>query len=89
MAAYYASLFEAGHRYSGVSLSYQVGAVLGGGLSPSIATWLLQRFQGGTTGISIYIALGGVLSITGLLMSRERIGAAFDAGRSRVTAPER
>jgi len=87
MAAYYASLFEPGHRYSGVSLSYQVGAVLGGGLSPSIATWLLQRFHGGTTGISIYIALGGVLSVLGLLMSRNRVGAAFDARRSRASHP--
>lgn len=38
MPAYYAELFGTRVRYSGVSLSYQLGAVLGGGLSPVVAT---------------------------------------------------
>lgn len=76
MAAYYAHLFDPEHRYSGVALSYNVGAVLGGGLSPSIATALMREF-GSTTAISGYIAVGGLISLAGVLISARRITAHF------------
>jgi MFS family permease len=68
MPAYYAELFGTRVRYSGVSLSYQLGAVLGGGLSPFVAAWLL-----GTTAdraswpISLYLVAGAVVSALCLL----------------------
>ncbi|GAB3701649.1 MFS transporter [Mariniluteicoccus flavus] len=76
MAAYFVSLFDPEHRYSGVALSYNVGAVLGGGLSPFVAQWLMKDGYG-STGISTYILLGGVLSVIGLLMSRKRVATHF------------
>ncbi|MFI9012133.1 MFS transporter [Actinosynnema sp. NPDC053489] len=68
MPAYYAELFGTRVRYSGVSLSYQLGAVLGGGLSPVVATWLL-----GTTPthdswpISLYLIAGALISAFSVL----------------------
>lgn len=72
MAAYYVSLFRPEHRYSGVALSYNLGAVLGGGLSPSIATALLRHFHG-SSGISVYVAIGGALTLLGLLISAHQV----------------
>ena len=39
-SALFAELFPAHVRYSGASLGYQVGAILGGGIAPFMATWL-------------------------------------------------
>jgi len=77
MAAFYTTLFRPEVRYSGVAVSYNLGAVLGGGLSPAIATALVQRYDG-STGISAYIALGGVVSALGLLITARQVKAARD-----------
>jgi MFS family permease len=44
-AALFAELFPVDIRYSGVSLGYQVGSVVGGGFAPIVATALFERFQ--------------------------------------------
>jgi len=51
-ASFFSELFGTRVRYSGASLGYQLASVLAGGLSPLIATGLLQR-----TGASWPIAL--------------------------------
>jgi MFS transporter, MHS family, shikimate and dehydroshikimate transport protein len=51
-ASFFSELFGTRVRYSGASLGYQLASVLAGGLSPFIATALLQR-----TGVSWPIAL--------------------------------
>lgn len=43
-AALFAELFPVEVRYSGASLGYQLGAVLGGGFAPIIATALFARY---------------------------------------------
>ncbi|MDB6086799.1 MAG: hypothetical protein JWN43_4680 [Gammaproteobacteria bacterium] len=54
--ALFSEIFPMEVRYSGASLSYQLGAILGGGLAPLIATALLTKY-GNTTAISIYVAV--------------------------------
>lgn len=90
MAAYYAHLFDPEHRYSGVAFSYNMGAVLGGGLSSSVAQALIAG-GGGWAAISGYILLGGVLSLVGVLISRRRLATHFPrrvagAGTERIAA---
>lgn len=58
-AAFFAELFGAEVRYTGVSLGFQVGAVLGGGVTPLLATALLQSSVWLVPG---YIALLALLS---------------------------
>ena len=70
MAAYYAVLFEPRLRYSGAAVSYQLGATLGGGLSPLVATALLAVDHARPWPISIYLVLGGVISALCLLALR-------------------
>ncbi len=63
MAAAFSELFGTRVRYSGVSLGYQLGAVLGGGLSPFIATALLALSGGASWSVSLYIAAGAIVSL--------------------------
>jgi metabolite-proton symporter len=59
-----ADTFPAHVRYSGSSLILQLGAVLGGGLAPTISTALLN--SGGTsTGVTWYLATMCALSLIG------------------------
>ena len=54
-AALITELFGTKVRYSGASLGYQAGAILGGALAPLISTALLAHY-GGTFGVSVYMA---------------------------------
>ena len=87
MAHWYTAPFPPRLRYSGVSLSYQVGAVLGGGLSPAIAVGLLKGFGGSTVPISLYLVLGAAVAAGGLVLVRGRIRAAVEAEHSGAPAP--
>ena len=60
-AALLTELFSAEVRYSGASLGYQIGAILGGALAPIAATALLATF-GSPIWISAYIALACILT---------------------------
>jgi MFS family permease len=53
-AALYAELFPAKIRYSGVSVSYALGAILGGAFAPAIAAWIIGTY-GASWGIGVYI----------------------------------
>jgi metabolite-proton symporter len=69
-AAFLAELFATHVRYSGASLGYQLGAILGGALAPVIATALLAE-TGSTVWISAYIALASLLTLISVLMLTE------------------
>jgi MFS family permease len=66
-AAFYTELFSTEVRYSGASLGYQLGAIIGGAFAPTIATALWRESTIGILGVSIYIAcaaIGTILSVT-------------------------
>ncbi|WP_447913624.1 MFS transporter [Microbacterium phyllosphaerae] len=72
-AALYAELFPASIRFSGVSISYALGAILGGAFAPTIASALVAA-TGGTTAVTVYL---GVMTLVGLgatLLIRDRSG---------------
>ena len=69
-AAFLAEMFSTRVRYSGASLGYQLGAILGGALAPIIATALVARFQSAVP-VSIYIALACAVTVASVLMLRE------------------
>ncbi|WP_293695783.1 MFS transporter [uncultured Agrococcus sp.] len=71
-AAWYAEVFPASVRFSGVSISYAIGAVIGGAFSPLIAQWLMDTFDGNTWAIVPYLLLMVVIGIIGSLLLRER-----------------
>jgi MFS family permease len=61
-SALFAELFPAHVRYSGASLGYQVGAILGGGIAPLTATWLYAEY-GTTVAISAYFVTVSAISL--------------------------
>jgi len=70
-AAWFAEQFPVHVRYSGVSMGYQVGTVLGGGLMPMIAALLFAA--GGNTPwlIAGYLSVLAVLSVAAGLLARD------------------
>ncbi|MEU8199151.1 MFS transporter [Microbispora amethystogenes] len=64
-------LFPTVVRYSGMSISYNVGGLLGGAVSPIIATSLLDRFHSWTP-IAVYMAAAGVIALAATAFLRER-----------------
>jgi MFS family permease len=60
-ASLYSAQFPPELRYSGLSLGIQLGAALGGGLGPLIATALLEA-SGGLVSIGVYLATLGLLA---------------------------
>ncbi|PUB20268.1 sugar phosphate permease [Promicromonospora sp. AC04] len=72
-AAFYAELFPASIRFSGVSISYAIGSILGGAFAPTIATALVQS-SGTTTSVTHYLAGMTVLGLAATLILRDRTG---------------
>jgi metabolite-proton symporter len=77
-AAAYAELFPTGIRYSGVSFAYSLGAVLGGGFAPLIATWLVQ-VTGTSLAVSAYLLVACLVTLAAVLAFRERPAAEREA----------
>jgi len=71
-AAFYTELFSTQVRYSGASLGYQIGAILGGAFAPTIAVLLWKEF--GILYVSIYIAIAALITIGSVLMLTETNG---------------
>ncbi|MEE2034941.1 MFS transporter [Rhodococcus chondri] len=68
-SALFAELFPAKIRYSGASLGYQVGAILGGGLAPMVATSLFAA-TGTSMAITGYFVLIALISLLSILLLR-------------------
>ena len=60
-AAFFAELFSTEVRYSGASLGYQIGAIIGGSFAPTIATRLWKNYD--IFWVSVYIAFASILSL--------------------------
>ena len=72
-AAYFAELFPASIRYSGVSITYAIGAILGGAFAPMISAWLVAQ-TGSATSVAFYIAGVMVVAFVATLLLRDRTG---------------
>lgn len=68
-AAFFTELFSTEVRYSGASLGYQVGAIVGGAFAPTIATILWVEYS--IVWVSVYIAFASFLSLISVLMLTE------------------
>jgi MFS family permease len=75
MAALFAELFPPEVRYSGASLGYQLGAILGGGFAPLILTALLSAGIGATGAISPYMIVVAAVTFVSVFYAGRRRGA--------------
>lgn len=72
-AAYFTEIFPASVRFSGVSITYAIGAILGGAFSPMIATALVAA-TGSSSSVAFYIAAMLLIGLIGTLLLRDRTG---------------
>lgn len=68
-AAYFTELFSTEVRYSGASLGYQIGAIVGGAFAPTIATILWTEYA--IIWVSVYIAIASALSLLSVVLLTE------------------
>ena len=78
LGAWLPDLFPARVRYTGASLAFNVGGILGGGLTPLLAQALADR--GGLVDVGLYLGAAALLSLVALLLSpAPRLSAAEQA----------
>lgn len=65
LGAWLPSLFPARVRYTGTSLAFNLGGILGGGLTPALAQIMAER--GGLRPVGLYLAGAALLSVAGLI----------------------
>ncbi|WP_374471147.1 MFS transporter [Phenylobacterium sp.] len=70
LGAFLPSLFPARVRYTGVSMAFNVGGIIGGGMAPIAAQWLADR--GGLEWVGLYLAAAALISFLSLLALRPR-----------------
>jgi MHS family shikimate/dehydroshikimate transporter-like MFS transporter len=76
-ASFMPELFGTEVRYSGISLGFQIGAAIGGGLTPVVAAAIVAWSGGATWPVSLMLMTLGVLTVIAVLSTRE----------TRTTAP--
>jgi len=77
-AALYAEMFPANVRYSGVSIGYSLGSILGGAFAATIAQWIITTYHQ-SWGIGVYIAILSVISLIAVTMVRGAEGSDLNA----------
>jgi metabolite-proton symporter len=68
-------LFPTRVRYTGSSLAFSLGGILGASLTPYAATWLAHRY--GLAYVGYYLTAASVVTLAGLVMVRETKDAAL------------
>lgn len=64
------SQFPTRVRYTGASVAFNAGGILGGAMAPIAAQWLSD--MGGTEAVGFYLAAAGLVSFAGLSIRRTR-----------------
>jgi hypothetical protein len=70
LGAFLPSLFPPRVRYTGASIAFNVGGIIGGGLAPMAAQLLADR--GGLAPVGLYLAAAALLSFVGLIALKPR-----------------
>ncbi|GAB5079880.1 MFS transporter [Arthrobacter sp. AD-310] len=87
LSAHYTEIFPATVRFSGVSIAYALGAIVGGAFAPTIAQALVQA-TGSTGAVTVYLEVMVVVSIVATLLVRDRTGVPLGAeAEERVESP--
>jgi MFS transporter, MHS family, shikimate and dehydroshikimate transport protein len=69
-AAFFAELFPANVRYSGMSVVYQLGVLPSGAIAPALAIWLVTR-TGGSWSVALYVIAAAVIALIALAFAKE------------------
>lgn len=70
LGAWLTDRFPTRVRYTGASVAFNGGGIIGGALAPIIAQALVESH--GTNAVGLYLSAAGVLSLIGLMLLRDR-----------------
>jgi len=70
-SAFYSELFPASIRFSGVSISYAIGAILGGAFSPMISAAIIAQ-TGSTESVVYYLTGMTIIGLIATLLLKDR-----------------
>lgn len=71
LGAWLPSLFPARVRYTGASMTFNIGGIIGGSLTPMFAQVLADR--GGLAYVGLYLAAAGLISLIALVPLRQTV----------------
>ena len=84
LGAFLPSLFPARVRYTGVSLAFNIGGILGGGIAPLLAQALADR--GGLRYVGLYLGVAACVSLAALLLVGPRRQNTFELRDAEPTS---
>ncbi len=70
IGTFLSELFPTEVRYSGASLTFNLGGILGASFAPLIAIWLATNY--GISYVGLYLSLAGLISVLSLLAIRKK-----------------
>jgi MHS family shikimate/dehydroshikimate transporter-like MFS transporter len=73
-ASFMPELFSTNVRYSGISFGFQVGAAIGGGITPVAAAALVGLSGGATWTVALFLVVLGIATFAAVLKTRETAG---------------
>ena len=78
-ASFMPELFGTKVRYSGISLGFQVGGAIGGGLMPLFAAAIAGWSNGATWPISLLLILFSITTTTAIICAKEKVNKSIEA----------
>lgn len=79
LSAWYAEIFPASIRFSGVSITYAIGSIIGGAFAPLIVQAIFQATKNDWVGAAMYLVGMSVLGLIGSIALRDRDGIPLGA----------
>jgi hypothetical protein len=70
LGAFLPGLFPARVRYTGASMAFNVGGIIGGGLTPFIATYLAGH--AGLASVGLYLSATALISLAALFLLKRQ-----------------
>jgi len=67
LGAWLPSLYPVGVRYTGISIAFNCGGILGGAFAPFAASWLAA--QGGVAWVGLFLTLAGGVTLAGVALA--------------------
>ncbi|MFY7838593.1 MAG: MFS transporter [Novosphingobium sp.] len=67
LGAWLPTLYPVSVRYTGISVAFNMGGIIGGALAPFAAAWLAG--VGGTAYVGLFLTLAGAMTLAGVLLA--------------------
>lgn len=87
-AAFFAELFPARVRYTGMSLVYQLGVLPSGAIAPILAVWLVS-ISGASWPVAVYVMIAAVIALVALAFAKETAHTDIDADLRALAESEK